>query len=944
MTNENKATILLVEDDPGVSRLERIRLERAGYDVAEAATAEEGLRRVGEGGIDLIVLDQKLSPGTSGLELFRRVKSAGHDVPAILVTGMQDDNLLVEAMRAGVRDFVPKTEHFLNHLEPIVTRVLDQVRTERELAESRRAAVANEERRRELEYEIAQRKKVEQALREAEENQRRMVESLKDVAIFTVDPRGKVASWNSGAEHVFGHAESEILGQDVEVLFTPEDRANGVPASERAIASARGRAADERWHLRRDGSRFFASGVMSPIFDEASGLCGFTKVARDMTERNRAEAAVREAAVRLEAIVDTAVDGIVTLDEGGVVESMNPAAERIFGYDRAEVIGRGFGLLMPGPESDEYDGGLASYLKSGEPPIIGTIREVHGRRRDGSIFPMELAVSESRLGDRRIFTGILRDITEYKRAVAERTRLLGELEAERALLNTLLDNAPIGFGFFDRDLRYVRLNPALAEFNGMPVEAHLGRPLGEVVPRISPEILDAFRRVLDRGDRLINREFRAETPRDPGRPRYWLCSFYPVETPDGSVLGAGAVVADIDDRKRMEEALKEADQRKDQFLAMLAHELRNPLAPISNAVQIMKVQGLSGPNFDWSVKVIEDQVRHMTRMVDDLLDVSRITRGKVVLQVEPTDLESVVTLAVEASRPLIEDCGHRLAVELPDRPVPLEVDPARMAQVLSNLLNNAAKYTDEGGRITLTAERAGREVVFRVCDNGTGIAPELLPHIFDMFTQADQTLSRSRGGLGIGLTLVRSLVEMHGGRVTVASAGVGLGSEFTVYLPAIDDPAGVPADGDDALIAPIDLSTRPRRRILVVDDNRSNANSLGVLLRALGQDVEMAYDGPTALELIRRRHPDLVLLDIGLPGMDGYEVARRCRQEEALRRVVLVAMTGYGKEEDRRRSQEAGFNAHLVKPVNLEDLQVLLGQPDARTSDAWSGSREARHQ
>ena len=341
----------------------------------------------------------------------------------------------------------------------------------------------------------------------------------------------------------------------------------------------------------------------------------------------------------------------------------------------------------------------------------------------------------------------------------------------------------MGFGFFDQDLRYVRLNPALAELDGLPLEDHLGRPMPEVLPRMTREVFDAFRHVLRTGASVVNKEFRGETPRHPGQPRYWLCSFYPVRTPDGAVLGAGAVVTDIDDRKRMEEALKEADQRKDQFLAMLAHELRNPLAPISNAVQIMKVQGLNGPNFQWSVKVIEDQVKHMTRMVDDLLDVSRITRGKVVLQKEPVDLEVVVGLAVEASRPLIEDCQHRLTVALPEHPVLLEVDPARMAQVLSNLLNNAAKYTDEGGEIALSAERQGREVVIRVRDNGTGIAPELLPHIFDMFTQADQTLSRSRGGLGIGLTLVRSLVEMHQGRVTARSGGTGKGSEFTVRLP-----------------------------------------------------------------------------------------------------------------------------------------------------------------
>ena len=755
-----------------------------------------------------------------------------------------------------------------------------------------------------------------------------MIESVKDVAIFTVDPQGLIVTWNSGAEHLFGHAEHEVIGRSIAVIFTPEDREAGVPERELATAAARGHSNDERWHLRKDGSRFFASGVVSPIYDEEGRLCGFTKVVRDITERNRAEEAVREAAVRLKAIVDTAVDGIITMDEGGIIESMNPAAERIFGHAHEEVVGRGIAMLMPEPYLSEHDGYLESYLRSGQPQIIGTIREVHGRRKDGSVFPMELAVSESRLGARRLFTGIVRDITEYKRAVEERTRLLAELGAERALLNTLLDNAPVGFGFFDQALRYVRLNPALAELDGLPLEAHLGRPMPEVLPRMSPEVFDAFRHVLRTGTSIVNKEFRGETPRNPGQPRYWLCSFYPVKTPDGAVLGAGAVVTDIDDRKRMEEALKEADQRKDQFLAMLAHELRNPLAPISNAVQIMKVQGLSGPNFQWSVKVIEDQVKHMTRMVDDLLDVSRITRGKVVLQKEPVDLEVVVELAVEASRPLIEDYHHRLTVTLPEHPVLLEVDPARMAQVLSNLLNNAAKYTDEGGEISLSAEQRGREVVIRVRDNGTGIAPELLPHIFDMFTQADQTLSRSRGGLGIGLTLVRSLVEMHQGRVTARSGGTGKGSEFTVRLP-VSRAAAASADDEPPGDGP--LHHLPRRRILVVDDSRSNAISLGVLLRALGQDVEMAYDGPAALELVRRRRPDLVLLDIGLPGMDGYEVARRCRQDEDLRSIMLVAMTGYGKDEDRRRSQEAGFNAHLVKPVNLEDLRVLLTQPDPMT-------------
>ena len=926
MESQARATILLVEDDPGIARLEQLRLERAGYAVVTAATAEEGLEQIANGEIALIILDQRLNPGTSGLEFFRQVKEAGHNIPAILVTGLNDESTLVEALRAGVRDFVPKTPNFLNHLEPIVRRVLDQVRTERELAESRIVTREHESRRRDLEHEIAHRKRVEQALREAEEYLRLMVESVKDFAIFSVDPQGRIVSWNPGAERLFGYPEPEIFGQHFDTLFTPEDRAAGVPEREIATAIAKGRASDERWHQCKDGGRFFASGVVTPIFDEDNKLRGFTKIARDITERKQAEEAVREAAVRLKAIVETAVDGIITIDEQGIVESMNSAAERIFGYTHDEIVGQNISALMSVPERDEHSHHLEEYLRTGRQKILGTIREVRGRRKDGSLFPMELAVSETRLGARRIFTGIVRDITEFKKAIEERLRLLNELENERALLNSLLDNAPVGFGFFDHELRFLRVNPAMAEMNGVPIEGHLGRTLLDVLPKLSPEVADSFRQVLHSGQNIVNREFTAETPRRPGAQRYWLCNFYPVKLPDGTLLGVGAVVTDIDDRKRMEEALKDADQRKDQFLAMLAHELRNPLAPISNAVQIIQLEGPNGRNFRWSTEVIEDQIKHMTRMVDDLLDVSRITRGKVDLQKETIALAEVVELAIEASRPLIEDYQHQLTIALPAEPVLLEVDPARLAQVLSNLLNNAAKYTDEGGQISLTAERLGEDVIVRVRDTGIGIAPELLPKIFDLFTQADRTLSRSRGGLGIGLTLVRSLIELHDGRVTAQSKGLGQGSEFVVRLPAA---VGTRAGSHHSNAADDPPNPRlPRRRILVVDDKRSNAQSLKLLLQALGQDVYTAYDGLAGLELARQHLPDVVLLDIGLPLMDGYEVARRCREEPGLKGMTLVAMTGYGQDSDRQRSQEAGFDAHLVKPVNLQDLMLLLAQPD----------------
>ena len=300
--------------------------------------------------------------------------------------------------------------------------------------------------------------------------------------------------------------------------------------------------------------------------------------------------------------------------------------------------------------------------------------------------------------------------------------------------------------------------------------------------------------------------------------------------------------------------LKDAAERKDQFLAVLAHELRNPLAPISNAAQIMKIEGLTGPNFRWSIEVIESQIKLLTRLIDDLLDVSRITRGKVVLHKQRVTLREVAALAVEASRPLIDECGHRLTVKLPPQDVGLDVDPSRIAQVLSNLLNNAAKYTDPRGEITLAASIFDHEVEISVRDNGIGMAHELLARVFDAFVQADQTSSRARGGLGIGLTLVRSLVEQHGGRVSASSDGPGQGSEFVIRLPF----ESIGSENRSYALAPVpadDTNRIPRHRVLVVDDNRNHATSLGLLLESLGQNVCLAFDGPTALDLAASTFP-----------------------------------------------------------------------------------------
>lgn len=368
--------------------------------------------------------------------------------------------------------------------------------------------------------------------------------------------------------------------------------------------------------------------------------------------------------------------------------------------------------------------------------------------------------------------------------------------------------------------------------------------------------------------------------------------------------------------------LREQDRRKDEFLATLAHELRNPLAPIRNSLQILKMPRLDAATAERARAMMERQVHHLVRLVDDLLDVSRVMRGKIELRKERVELATVIARGVETAQPLIEAQGHKLTIRLPNESLSLDADSVRLAQVIGNLLTNAAKYTEPGGQIALTAQRMGKQVKLLVHDTGIGIAPEILPRVFDLFVQADHTSNRAQGGLGIGLTLVRSLVEMHDGTVEAHSAGLGKGSEFIVQLPLALEEEGSAVPERDGQV-----STQPvpsGHRLLVVDDNQDAADSLAMLLRLQGHEVRVAHDGRTALDLLNGYRPDMVFLDIGMPDMDGFEVARMLRQRPGLEKLRLTALTGWGQQEDRRRTAAAGFDHHLVKPVEPETLEQLL--------------------
>jgi PAS domain S-box-containing protein len=540
-------------------------------------------------------------------------------------------------------------------------------------------------------------------------------------------------------------------------------------------------------------------------------------------------------------------------------------------------------------------------------------------------------------------------ILVLRQNLMERANAASDLHQQREWFRTTL--AGIGDAVIATDTqgRVTFLNPVAQALTGWKADEALGTALETVFPIFNAETRlpadnPALRALRDgkvvglANHTLLRTKQGAEVPIDD--------SAAPIHDDQGNLVGAVLVFRDVTERRRTElererlqkdlvrrvEQLAEADRLKNEFLAMLAHELRNPLAPLRNALRAVRAQGgQSGEGVQELWAIMERQVEALVHLVDDLLDVSRLTRGKIQLRKAPVEVAAIVTRAVETSRPLIDARHHELHVSLPGEPMVVEADVTRLVQVVSNLLNNAAKYTPEGGRIELTAEREDREAVVRVRDNGMGIPKEMLSKVFDLFTQSERTLERAEGGLGIGLTLVRRLTEMHDGRVAAFSSGPGKGSEFVVRLPLL--PAATPLASSDDLEpdAPRGQGTpaqaKRARRILVVDDNRDSADSLAMLLRLSGHEAHTVHDGHKALEAAEAHRPDIMLLDIGLPGLDGYAVAQQTRSKPELANTMLIAVTGYGAEEDRRKSELAGFDFHLVKPVDFAQLQSLLDMP-----------------
>jgi PAS domain S-box-containing protein len=780
-----------------------------------------------------------------------------------------------------------------------------------------------------------------------------IVESSQD-AIISKTLEGRIVSWNSGAEQLFGYGANEAVGQSIMLLIPPERQ-----DEERTILERlrRGERIEhyETVRMTKGGRRIDVSLTISPIRNAAGNVVGASKISRDITARKRAERRLATQDLVTRALAESTgldaaaprilqamcehlrweVGALWLVDEGA--RSLRCA--QIYRLPSAQVakfeavtreISFGPGRGLPG-----------RIWSSAEPAWIGDITADGNFTRaavaasDGlrGAFGFPIVLNEKVFGVMEFFSGEIRqpdsDLLEMTAAIGsqigqylERRRAEAALRTSEARKTAILDTALDSIITCDREGRALEFNPAAEKMFGFHRDEVLGRDMAEIF--IPVHLRERHRlgmaKYLATGEGpILNR--RIEMPALHADGHEFPVELAVIRIPGQEPPLFTAYVRDITERKRAEQALREADSRKDEFLAMLAHELRNPLAPIRHAIQIIRGRSVAASELQWATEVIDRQVQQMSRLVDDLLDVSRITRGKVELRKERVELDKVLSSAIEANRPLIEKWGHTLSVKLPPETILLDADPTRLAQVFLNLLNNAAKYTDRGGHLALVAERQGSEVLVRVRDDGIGIPAEMLPRVFDLFAQADRALDRDETGLGIGLTLVQRLLEMHGGTVEAHSEGEGKGSEFTVRLPVaaqrVDElGAGANASADPA--------SRAGHRVLVVDDNRDAADSLGMLLRMMGNEVRTVYDGLEAVAAAQAFRPDVVLLDLGLPKMDGYEVARRIRDDERGKHVLIVALTGWGQEEDRRRSKGAGFDHHMTKPIDFDDLGKLL--------------------
>jgi PAS domain S-box-containing protein len=739
-------------------------------------------------------------------------------------------------------------------------------------------------------------------------------------AVITTDVEGRVTYLNRVAESLTGWSQPAALGHPLTEVFRiiNEDTRQTVesPATRALRQGVVVGLANHTLLVARNGEERPIDDSAAPIRDEQGVVSGCVLIFRDVSERRqweKREAARLQSARLLASIVESSDDAIISKTLDGIIQSWNAAAERLYGYTSSEAVGRHISIVIPPDRTAEEDHIVAT-LKAGTPIEHFETERV---RKDGQRVLISLTVSPVRDDDGRIVgaSKIARDISAQKLAESERQKFV-----------MLVENSTDFIGISDLNAVPIYVNRAGLQMIGLDSldEARAVNVRDFFFREDQPRIMNEFfPSVMAEGHGEIEVRFRHFKT---GQARWMAYKVLRLDDDSGRTVAFATVSQDVTERRRMEDELRalaadlaEADQRKDEFLATLAHELRNPLAPLSNTLEILKRS--SGPDATMrrGLDTMERQLEQLVRLVDDLLDLSRITHNRIELRRRDVELASVIRQAVLAAQPLADSARHTVHVNLPAEPIHLHADAVRLTQVFGNLLNNSCKYTPPGGAIRVDVHRDGQAVVVAVTDTGIGIPADKLDRIFDMFTQVDRSLEQSQGGLGIGLTLVKRLVEMHGGTVQARSAGEGYGSTFEVRLPALQEAPHNTAP------APNDTPTNSKmHRILVVDDNQDSADSLAMLLELTGHEVYAAHDGQSAIDAAERHRPDVVLLDIGLPVLNGHDVCRYIRQQPWGESMILIALTGWGQDEDRRRSHEAGFDGHLVKPVDHTQLLALL--------------------
>jgi PAS domain S-box-containing protein len=707
----------------------------------------------------------------------------------------------------------------------------------------------------------------------------------------------------------FDRARELVAGGDGKhVMDTIRDRFGKMYSEEEALLTARATMAKRSYQIA------LLSGILAALAGIALALTAVYFYRRDVQTRERAHADLQNQKEWFSTTLSSIGDAVIVTEPDGRISFMNDVAQTLTGWSPTEAKGHPlvdvFNIVNEETRRRVADP-VAKVLESGA--IAGLANHTLLIAQDGKEYPIDDSAAPIRGVDGKILGVVLvfRDITERKGAEA------ALIESERQL-RLITDTAPIYLARVDAQHRYLFVNKAYADRFGVDREQVIGKWIPEVLGEQAYATLKPYVERVLAGEVV---EYEIDIPYQGIGIHFMHATYVPERDAQGQVQGLIAVIMDISARKHAEDQLRRADQRKDEFLAMLGHELRNPLAPIRTAAEILRRLGPVDPTVEKARLIIERQVDHLTRLVDDFLDVSRITQGKIVLKKHIIELAPVLRQAVETTRPLIDARSQSADIDIPPTPIFIPGDAVRLGQIFSNLLNNAAKYTHDNGLIELSVELVLETVKIRVRDNGAGISPDLLPHVFELFTQAERDADRSQGGLGVGLTLVRRLVELHGGTVSATSAGLGKGSEFVVILPVAPAPIKIAP----SVSAPVAPPVPAKRKILVVDDNVDSAESMAMVLELDGHVIQIAHDGEAALAAAKSFIPDIVLLDIGLPGLDGYEVAARLRRSPDTQGTVLVAFTGYGQPEDRRRTAEVGFAHHLVKPVDLDALAKLIG-------------------